>query len=228
MTITTCVFDAYGTLFDVAAAAREAAAEPGFEELADKWIAVADIWRQKQLQYTWLRAAGGVHTDFWKVTADGLDYALEAAGIDSPKLRERLLQLYWELSAYPEVPKMLKALKEAGKNTAILSNGSPAMLNGAVESAKIGDVLDAVLSVETVGAFKPAKPVYDLIGTHFGVPQCEVLFVSSNCWDACFAAAQGFTVAWANRKAEPLDRLPFKPHHVLSDLTSIPKIAGAK
>ncbi|MEM8792932.1 MAG: haloacid dehalogenase type II [Pseudomonadota bacterium] len=226
MTLTTCVFDAYGTLFDVAAAAREAAGEPGFEQLADTWPAVAETWRQKQLQYTWLRASGGVHTDFWQVTQDGLDYAVELHGLEDPKIRDRLLQLYWELSCYPEVPQMLKALKDAGKNTAILSNGSPAMLNGAVSSAGIGDLLDAVISVETVGAFKPTKAVYDLVGSHFGVAQNQVLFVSSNCWDACFAAAQGFTVAWANRKGEPLDRLPFAPHHEVQDLTGIPAIAG--
>ncbi|MEM9098140.1 MAG: haloacid dehalogenase type II [Pseudomonadota bacterium] len=227
MTLTTCVFDAYGTLFDVAAAAREAAAEPGFEQLSQTWPAVADTWRLKQLQYTWLRASGGVHTDFWQVTQDGLDYALEQHKLADPTIRERLLQLYWELSCYAEVPAMLAALKAAGKNTAILSNGTPAMLNGAVESAGISDVLDAVLSVETLGAFKPTKSVYDLVGAHFGVAQKDVLFVSSNCWDACFAAGQGFTVAWANRKGEPMDRLPFKPQHIVSDLTQIPEIAGA-
>lgn len=227
MAISTCVFDAYGTLFDVAAAAREAASEPEFSELSETWMQVAETWRQKQLQYTWLRAAGGVHTDFWKVTCDGLDYALETHALSRPDLRERLLQLYWELSAYQEVPGMLAGLKKDGMRTAILSNGSPAMLNGAVDSAGIGDLLDAVISVETVGVFKPAKSVYDLIGQHFGVPQNQVLFVSSNCWDACFAAAQGFTVAWANRKGEPMDRLAFQPHHIVTDLTGIPAIARA-
>ncbi|MEM7667975.1 MAG: haloacid dehalogenase type II [Pseudomonadota bacterium] len=226
MALTTCVFDAYGTLFDVAAAAREAAQEENFSTIRKTWPAIAETWRQKQLQYTWLRAAGGIHTDFWSVTRDGLDYALELHGHTEPALRERMLQLYWELSAYPEVSDMLASLKASGKNTAILSNGSPAMLAGAVESAGIGHHLDAVLSVETVGAFKPTKSVYDLVGSHFGVPQSEVLFVSSNCWDACFAAAQGFTVAWANRKGEPMDRLPFTPAHVLEDLTSIPGIAN--
>lgn len=226
MPITTCVFDAYGTLFDVAAAAREAAAEPGREAFAAKWAAVAETWRLKQLQYTWLRATGGVHTDFWQVTGDGLDYALEAHDLTDPDLRARLMQLYWQLSAYAEVPAMLQALKVGGMNTAILSNGSPAMLNGAVESAGIGGVLDAVLSVETLGVFKPHRSVYGMIGAHFGCTPGEVLFVSSNCWDACFAAAQGFTVAWANRKGEPMERLPFQPTHVLSDLTDIPKIAG--
>ncbi|MEM7507529.1 MAG: haloacid dehalogenase type II [Pseudomonadota bacterium] len=226
MPITTCVFDAYGTLFDVAAAAREAAAEPGREAFAGKWQAVAETWRLKQLQYTWLRGTGGVHTDFWQVTWNGLDFALEAHGLADGDLRDRLLQLYWELSAYPEVPEMLAALKDGGLNTAILSNGTPAMLNGAVESAGIGAHLDAVLSVETVGVFKPHRSVYDLVCAHFGCVPPEVLFVSSNGWDACFATAQGFTVAWANRKGEPMEQLPWHPAHTVSDLGSIPQIAG--
>lgn len=227
MSISTCVFDAYGTLFDVAAAAREVAAEPDRQAFADKWAAVAETWRLKQLQYTWQRAAAGVHTDFWQVSSDGLDYALESHGIEDADLRARLLELYWQLSAYPEVPDMLKALKGAGLNTAILSNGSPAMLSGAVDSAGIGASLDAVLSVETLGTFKPNPAVYDLIGKHFGCSASEVLFVSSNCWDACFASGRGFTVAWVNRKGEPMERLPFKPTHILSDLTTIPEIARA-
>ena len=151
MPIKACVFDAYGTLFDVAAAAREAAAEPGREAFAAKWPAIAQTWRLKQLQYTWLRAVADAHCDFWDVTRDGLDFALEQEGLADPDLRERLLQLYWELSAYPEVPAMLAALKEAGMNTAILSNGSPDMLEGAVSSAGIGAFLDTSLSVEFVG-----------------------------------------------------------------------------
>eukprot|EP00581_Thalassiosira_minuscula_P026241 CAMPEP_0184414850 /NCGR_PEP_ID=MMETSP0738-20130409/8329_1 /TAXON_ID=385413 /ORGANISM="Thalassiosira miniscula, Strain CCMP1093" /LENGTH=137 /DNA_ID=CAMNT_0026773965 /DNA_START=9 /DNA_END=419 /DNA_ORIENTATION=- len=136
MAITTCIFDAYGTLFDVAAAAREAAAEPGREAFAKHWQKVANDWRLKQLQYTWLRAVADAHTDFWQVTQNGLEWALEASGLQGdPELSERLLALYWELSAYPEVPDMLAKLKAAGMNTAILSNGSPDMLNGAVESA---------------------------------------------------------------------------------------------
>jgi 2-haloacid dehalogenase len=227
MPVTTVVFDAYGTLFDVAAAARIAAAEPGREAFAAKWPAIAATWRLKQLQYTWLRASAGVHCGFWQVTQDGLDYALEAHGIAEPDLRARLLQLYWELQAYPEVPGMLSALKAAGLQTAILSNGSPDMLAGAVDHAGIGDMLDAVLSVETVGIFKPAPQVYDLVGQHFGCARREVLFVSSNCWDACAGAGYGFQVAWANRAGEPLDRLPWKPGHVVGDLTPIPEIAAA-
>lgn len=227
MPITTCVFDAYGTLFDVAAAARQAAAEPAFAAIKDDWPAIADHWRLKQLQYTWLRAVADAHTDFWEVTQNGLDWALEKTGHNGdPALRERLLALYWELQAYPEVPQMLTALKDAGMNTAILSNGSPDMLQGAVDSAGIGSVLDVSLSVESVGVFKPHASVYDLVGQYFGCVKSEVLFVSSNGWDAAAATGYGFTTAWVNRAGEPMDRLPWTPAHVLSDLTGIPKLAG--
>lgn len=227
MTITTCVFDAYGTLFDVAAAAREAAAEPGREAFAAHWPAIAKTWRLKQLQYTWLRATAGVHQDFWTVTQDGLDYAMEEQGLDDPDLRERLLQLYWELSAYPEVPAMLQTLKEAGRNTAILSNGTPDMLAGAVRAAGLGDVLDVSLSVQSLGVFKPDRRVYGLVAEYFGCSAREVLFVSSNCWDACAASGFGFKVAWANRGGEPMDRLPWRPQHVIADLTTIPHLAAS-
>jgi len=227
MTITTAVFDAYGTLFDVAAAARQAAAEPAFPALADRWADLAAHWRLKQLQYSWLRAVTGAHTDFWTVTQDGLDWALEATGLDGDAaLRERLLALYWELGAYPEVPAMLAALKRNGLNTAILSNGSPDMLDGAVQSAGVAGVLDAVLSVESVGVFKPDSRVYDLVGAHFGCAREEVLFVSSNGWDAAAAAGYGFATAWVNRAGEPVDRLPWRPDTILSDLTTIPDLAA--
>ena len=226
MPITTCIFDAYGTLFDVAAAARQAAAEPEFPQLRDTWAELAHHGRLKRLQYTWLRAITDAHTDFWEVTQNGLDWALEATKLDGdPKLRQRLLDLYWQLQAYPEVPAMLRALKDAGLNTAILSNGSPAMLNGAVQSADLSDVLDDVLSVESVGIFKPDSRVYDLVGTRFNCDRNEVLFVSSNGWDAAGATGYGFTTAWVNRAGEPMDRLPWTPQHVLSDLTSIPDLA---
>ncbi|MFO7771048.1 MAG: haloacid dehalogenase type II, partial [Roseovarius gahaiensis] len=218
MPITTCIFDAYGTLFDVAAAARSAAAEPGRDRFAQHWPQIAEHWRLKQLQYTWLRAVMGQHCDFWQVTQDGLDWALEASGLDGDtELRERLLKLYWELAAYADVPQMLHALKAQGKATAILSNGSPAMLEGAVTSAGVGDLLDDVLSVERVGIFKPAQVVYDLVGQRFSCAREEVLFVSSNGWDAAAAAGYGFTTAWVNRAGDPVDRLPARPHHVLND-----------
>jgi 2-haloacid dehalogenase len=227
MPIKACVFDAYGTLFDVAAAAREAASEPGREAFAGLWQKVAADWRAKQLQYTWLRAVSGDHTDFWEVTQNGLDWALEAAGLEKDRaLRARLLALYFELSAYPEVPAMLAKLKEDGFHTAILSNGEPRMLQGAVESAGVAAHLDAVLSVEDVGVFKPHPRVYELVGKRFETGPEEVLFVSSNGWDAAHATGFGFQTVWVNRSQEPMDRLPWQPGHVLHDLTTIPEIAA--
>lgn len=228
MPITTCVFDAYGTLFDVAAAARQAASEPAYAAMKDCWPQLASHWRLKQLQYSWLRAITGAHTSFWEVTQNGLDWALDAVDLaGDPALRQRLLDLYWELQAYPEVPDMLKALKATGKQTAILSNGSPDMLDGAVQSAGLGAVLDDVLSVESVGIFKPDRRVYDLVGQRFGCAPDEVLFVSSNGWDAAAAAGYGFRTAWVNRAGEPVDRLPWIPDTILSDLTGIPALAEA-
>lgn len=226
MTITTCVFDAYGTLFDVAGAARIAAAEPGQEALAGLWPRLAEDWRRKQLEYTWLRAVTGNHVDFRRVTGDGLDWAMEAAGLSDTVLRARLMSLYDELPAYAEVPAMLKALKANGFSTAILSNGSPDMLAAAVRSAGIGADLDAVLSVESVGVFKPSCRVYELVGGCFGTRPEQVLFVSSNGWDVCSAAGFGFQTAWVNRAGLPMDRLPAQPDQVLNDLTTIPQIAG--
>jgi len=228
MPIKTCIFDAYGTLFDVAAAARQAASEPEFSELAEVWPDLANHWRLKQLQYTWLRAVSDAHADFWEVTQNGLDWALEATGLDSnAALRQRLLDLYWELKSYPEVPAMLAALKADGLNTAILSNGSPDMLQAAVRSAGIEEALDDVLSVESVGVFKPDRRVYDLVNKRFGGAPAEVLFVSSNGWDAASASGYGFTTAWVNRSGEPMDRLPWTPAHVLPDLTGIPELVSA-
>ncbi len=224
MPITTCIFDAYGTLFDVNAAAREAAREPGRTALAEVWPKLAADWRSKQLEYTWLRAVAGQHCDFWQVTQDGLDWALEAAKLDDEELRETLLALYWQLSAFPEVPDMLAELQGAGFKTGILSNGSPEMLEGAVKSAGLSELLNATLSVETVGIFKPHVTVYDMVCDHFGCANDEVLFVSSNGWDACGAAGYGFQTAWVNRGGAPMDRLYAKPHHVLADLTTIPAL----
>ena len=157
----------------------------------------------------------------------GLDWALEANNLTDPELRERLLALYWELLAYPEVAGMLAALKKAGLNTAILSNGSPEMLAGAVKSAGIGAVLDDVLSVESVGVYKPDARVYNLVLERFSCKPEDVLFVSSNGWDAAAAAGFGFQTAWANRAGDPIDRLPWRPDHILRDLSGIPALAAA-
>jgi 2-haloacid dehalogenase len=224
MTITTCIFDAYGTLFDVSAAARMAAQEPGMDALTEVWPALAEDWRRKQLEYSWLRAVTGDYCDFWQVTQDGLDWAMAARGLEDAALRARLLQLYRDLAAYPEVPEMLTRLRDMGKATAILSNGSPGMLSDAVGSAGIGDLLDDVLSVESVGIFKPAREVYDLVGKRFGCAPGEVLFASSNGWDAAAAAAYGFQVVWVNRRGDPVDLLPGAPHHMVADLTHVPTL----
>lgn len=223
--ITTCVFDAYGTLFDVASAARNAASEPDFSALADHWPAVARDWRLKQLQYTWLRATADRHADFAQVTADGLDWALENNGLNGdPLLRERLLALYWELDAYPEVPEVLATLTARGLTCAILSNGTPAMIAAAARSAGIDGFLSAQLSVESVGVYKPHARVYELVETQLGCAREEVLFVSSNGWDAAGAAGFGFQTAWINRIGEPQDRLYANPHRVLDSLSPLPEL----
>ncbi|MEM7753144.1 MAG: haloacid dehalogenase type II, partial [Pseudomonadota bacterium] len=160
------------------------------------------------------------------VTKDGLDWAMEASGLDDLELRETLLALYWELPAYREVPEMLATLKARGYSTGILSNGSPDMLDGAVDFAGVRTWLDAVLSVEDVGVFKPADVVYAMVGTRFGTARDEVLFVSSNGWDVASATAYGFQTAWVNRAGEPMDRLPDPPGHVLDDLSGIATLAG--
>ncbi|MFO6464483.1 haloacid dehalogenase type II [Jannaschia sp. KMU-145] len=225
MAIDTCIFDAYGTLFDVSAAARHAADDT--PALTDIWATLAADWRDKQLQYTWLRAVSGDHCDFWQVTGDGLDWAMEKAGLSDAALRDRLMNLYWELAAYPEVPDMLGALKDAGRATGILSNGTPEMLQAATASAGIGRLLDHVLSVESVGIFKPSPKVYDMVGRAFGCEAGDVLFVSSNGWDAAAAQAYGFRTVWVNRAGLPMDRLPGRPDHVLDDLEGLPALVAS-
>ncbi|MEM9709259.1 MAG: haloacid dehalogenase type II [Pseudomonadota bacterium] len=226
MPVTTCIFDAYGTLFDIAAAARQAAEEPGQEKLAEIWPRLAADWRSKQLEYSWLRAVGDAYVSFWQVTQDGLDWAMENAGLDDAELRERLLALYWELDAYPEVPDCLAAIAAQNQRAAVLSNGSSDMLNAAVQSAGLEDLLIASLSVEDVGIFKPARAVYDMVGARFGTDPRDVLFVSANGWDAAGAAAYGFHTVWVNRTGAPIDRLPGRPDHEVKDLTSVAALAA--
>lgn len=227
MPITTCIFDAYGTLLDVASAARAAAKEPECERLSGCWDEVAQDWRMRQLHYTWLRTIMEAHVDFWAITENALDWALERQGIEDAPLRARLLELYRELGAYPEVPAMLRTLRSAGLNTAILSNGTREMLDSACAAAGIAGDLDDILSVEMCGIFKPARAVYDMVGRRFACAPDEVLFVSSNGWDAAAAAHYGFEVAWVNRDGAPLERLPGTPAHILDDLDGIPALAGA-
>lgn len=218
-------FDAYGTLFDVAGAARAAAGEPGGEALAAIWPRLADDWRMKQLDYAWLRTIMGAHADFAQVTAEALDWAMAAHGLHDAALRARLLSLYDRLPAYPEAAAALDRLRAAGRPAAILSNGSPAMLASALAASGLGPRFDAVLSVEAVGTYKPAAAVYALVPQHFGCTAHEVLFVSSNGWDIAGAARAGFVTAWVNRAGLPPDRLPHGPAHIVTDLARIPDLA---
>ena len=190
--IRACVFDAYGTLFDFASAASRCRDTLGNE--ADRLTA---LWRDKQLQYTWLRAAQGRHADFWQVTGDALDFALETLDLAEPGVRDRLMQLYLRLDPFPEVRAVLRQLRVAGFRTAILSNGSPRMLAAAVDNAGLGDLLDAVLSVEAVAVYKPHPKVYQHAVDQLGVAADAIAFQSSNAWDAHAASAFGMKVVAA-------------------------------
>ena len=216
--IEACVFDAYGTLFDVASVTHGAR-----DALGEGWQALSDLWRMKQLQYTWLRGLAGHHADFWQVTGEALDFALTTLKIEQPGLRERLMNLYLSIAAYPEVPATLQALKDAGLKTAILSNGSPAMLDAAVNNAKLGKMLDVVLSVESIGIFKPHPSVYQLPASHFSVPPEAICFLSSNSWDAFSAKAFGFRVLWCNRFGQAAECIPATPDGEIADLSALPK-----
>jgi 2-haloacid dehalogenase len=217
--IEACVFDAYGTLFDVNSAAR--AVE---NSLGEKWQPLAELWRSKQLQYTWLRGLSDRHADFWQVTGDALDFALSTLRLDDPALRARLMNLYLTLDAYPEVPDTLKRLKAAGMKVAILSNGTPAMLAAAAASAGIGEVFDAILSVEEVKVYKPHPSVYGLACERLNVAAAPICFVSSNGWDAYSAKAFGFHTLWCNRFGQAPERIPETPDAQITTLAEVPGI----
>jgi 2-haloacid dehalogenase len=209
-----CVFDAYGTLFDVHAPATALAAE-----LGESARAISAQWRAKQLEYTWLRSLMGRYADFSKVTADALDYVLAAHGLAGSPVRERLLALYRSLAAYPDAEPCLRALKSAGARTGILSNGSPSMLAAAVTSAKLGALFDYVLSVDTVQIYKPSPRVYELAPNAFGAEPGAIAFVSANGWDCSGAAAYGFQVIHVNRFDQADERLDAGPHAHVANLT---------
>lgn len=219
--IRACVFDAYGTLFDV-----NSAASAEKDALGDKWQPLADLWRTKQLQYTWLRGLMGRHADFWQVTGDALDYAMTSLKIADPGLRTRLMELYLRLSSYPEVKGTLERLKAGGMRLAILSNGSPRMLGAATENSGIASLLDAVISVEEVKVFKPHPSVYALATTQFGIEREEICFLSSNAWDAHAAKAFGLHVVWCNRFGQAPERIPELPDGEISTLAALPEILG--
>jgi 2-haloacid dehalogenase len=215
--IRACVFDAYGTLFDVHAPMRRLAAEIG--EKADE---ISRLWRQKQLEYTWLRSLMGVHADFWHVTSDALDYALAQHGVEEPGLKDEIMALYLKLDAYPEVVEALEAVKARSKLTAILSNGSPSMLESAVRHAGLEKLFNMVLSVEDVGIYKPSRRVYrhamQKLQLHDAPAVC---FVSANTWDAQGAAQFGFQSVRVDRFGLIDDRIPGKPAAYIKDLSEL-------
>jgi len=216
-----CVFDAYGTLFDFASAARGCRDVLG--EAIDRLTA---LWRDKQLQYTWLRAVQGRHADFWQVTSDALDFTLETLALEKPGLRDRLMNLYLTLEPFPEVPDVLERLKRSGLRTAILSNGSPQMLDAVVRASALGAHIDAVLSVEAVGVYKPHPKVYQLAVDRLGIPAAGIAFQSSNAWDAYAASAFGMRVVWCNRYGQRPERLPGKPDRIVQSLAELPALVG--
>jgi 2-haloacid dehalogenase len=220
--IRACVFDAYGTLFDVNSAAAQAK-----DALGEQWQRLAELWRARQLQYTWLRGLMGRHADFWQVTGDALDFALETLGLADASLRDRLMRTYLRLDAYPEVKQTLARLKSDGLRLAILSNGTPEMLAAAVESSGIAGFLEAVLSVEEAGVFKPHPSVYRLATTRLSLAPAEICFLSSNGWDAYAAKAFGFRVLWCNRFAQAPERMPEPPDGQITSLAALPDILEA-
>jgi 2-haloacid dehalogenase len=217
--IKACVFDAYGTLFDVNSAARSAQ-----DWLGENWQPLAELWRAKQLQYTWLRGLAGRHADFWQVTGDALDFALSTLHLEDPVLHDRLMNLYLVLSPYPEVAETLKRLKASKMKLAILSNGTPMMLAAAAENAGITCLLDAVLSVEEVKVYKPHPSVYRLACERLNLTADRVCFLSSNGWDAYSAKAFGLRVLWCNRFGQVPERIPETPDAQIPTLAELPDI----
>jgi len=217
--IEACVFDAYGTLFDVNSAARTAQ-----DALGEKWPLLAELWRTKQLQYTWLRSLAGRHADFWQVTGEALDFALATLQREDPALRTRLMNLYLEIGLYPEVPGTLKRLRTAGLKLAILSNGTPAMLTAAAAHAGIADLFDCVLSVEEVKVYKPHPSVYDLACKRLNVVADRICFLSANGWDAYSGKAFGFHVLWCNRSGQSPEQIPETPDAQIATLAELPDI----
>ncbi len=220
--IKACVFDAYGTLFDVGAAAARCA-----DALGDRAKPLADVWRRKQIEYTWLRSLMNRFEDFWQVTGQALDYAMESVGLEDPALRARLMQHYLRLDAYPEAHGVLAHLRRAGMKTALLSNGAMPMLVSASKSSGLEGVLDKILSVDGVRLYKPHAAVYQMAVDHFGVPASAIAFHSANAWDVAGAADYGFRVIWINRFGQPRERLPGRAEAELDDLNDVPALVGA-
>ena len=210
------VFDAYGTLFDVHSAVSRNAALVGSSAAR-----VSEIWRSKQLEYSWTRTGMGVYRDFWTLTEEALDFALDFVPDANREARDVLLEAYQKLDCYDEVPGVLKALKDQGLQTAVLSNGSPDMLQSAVESAELGELLDDLFSVHDVGVFKTDFSTYAMVTEKYGIKPGEVSFQSSNRWDVAGATAFGFDVRWINRTGQPDEYRDLPPTDVLRDLKGL-------
>jgi 2-haloacid dehalogenase len=214
--VSACAFDAYGTLFDFASAAARCEAVP-----EERRQALTAMWREKQLQYTWLRTLQNRYADFSQVTGDALDFALDSLDLAEPGLRERLMELYLGLEPFAEVPSVLSSLRDAGFRTAILSNGSPEMLEALVRRARLETLFDAILSADAVGVFKTHPKVYQYALDSLGLPARAIAFFSSNAWDAHAAADFGMRVVWCNRYSQRRERLPGKPDFEVSNLTEM-------
>jgi 2-haloacid dehalogenase len=216
-----CVFDAYGTLYDFnSAVARHR------DAIGPKADALAELWRAKQVQYTWLRNSMGAYAPFWQVTSDALDHCLAAFSITDESVREKLLGAYLALDPYPEVPAMLDRLKSAGKRLAILSNGNPEMLEPMVAASGLAGRFEALISVDTAKVFKVDPKTYELVKKTSGVSSGNVCFLSSNCWDAHGAAQFGFQTVWVNRGGLTDDNLPGKIATQIKDLSHLPSLLG--
>jgi 2-haloacid dehalogenase len=209
------IFDAYGTLFDV-----NSAAEKCKEKLGDKWEGFANYWRTTQLEYTWLRSLMRRHKDFWQITEDSLDKSMNFYNIDN-SMRSELLNLYKVLSPFKEVRDTLKKLKQSNYKLAILSNGTPDLLNELVVSNQLKDIFDDIFSVEEAGIFKPDSKVYDLPINKYNIEKNEVLFLSANTWDVSGAGNYGYNTVWVNRNNNIFDKLDFEPNKQISNLSEL-------
>jgi 2-haloacid dehalogenase len=209
------IFDAYGTLFDV-----NSAAEKCKDKIGDKWEGFANHWRTTQLEYTWLRSLMKRHKDFWQVTKDSLDKSIKAYEIDS-SMKNELLDLYKILSPFKEVPEVLKSLKEKDFKLAILSNGTPSLLDELVKSNNLEDIFDNIFSIEEVGVYKPDSKVYDLPIKQYQIRTNEVAFLSANTWDVSGGGNYGYNSIWVNRGNNTFDNLDYIPKHQIKDLSKL-------
>ena len=209
------VFDAYGTLFDV-----NSAAEKCKDKIGEKWERFANFWRTTQLEYTWLRSLMDRHKDFWQVTEDSLDKSMKAFDID-PSMRNELLNLYKVLSPFEEVPETLKTLKEKKFKLAILSNGTPSLLDELVKSNHLENLFDDIFSIEQVGVYKPSSRVYDMPIKKYNINKSEVAFLSANTWDVSGGGNYGYQSIWVNRNNNIFDNLDFKPKYQITDLNKL-------